>query len=146
MAVHLAQVNLITADVPAAVEFYRLLGLDPEEIAAEWRDWAVHHQNFDTAEGLAFDVDSLAFARGYWAGEAIGVGFAVTFQADTREEVDTLYDRLTEAGHRGLRAPFDAMWGARFALVLGPGGEAVGIMSPSDPAHTTPPPDPATFD
>jgi len=48
------------------------------------------------------------------------------------------------------RAPFDAFWGARYAIVLGaryaivedPDGVAVGLMSPSSAEHRRPPPTP----
>jgi hypothetical protein len=45
------------------------------------------------------------------------------------------------AGARSLMAPYDAFWGARFAVVEDPEGNAVGIMSPMDDARRTAPPD-----
>jgi uncharacterized glyoxalase superfamily protein PhnB len=35
------------------------------------------------------------------------------------------------AGHRSHLAPFDAFWGARYAVVLDPDGNRVGISSPT---------------
>ena len=40
---------------------------------------------------------------------------------------------VTGAGYRGQQPPYDAFWGARYAVVEDPDGNAVGIMSPSDP-------------
>jgi hypothetical protein len=34
-----------------------------------------------------------------------------------------------------LHEPYDAFWGARYAIVEDAGGNAVGIMSPVDPAR-----------
>ena len=48
---------------------------------------------------------------------------------------------MTAAGHRGLQAPFDAFWGARYAIVEDPDGIAVGLMSPISAEHRSPPPD-----
>ena len=45
------------------------------------------------------------------------------------------YDELTSAGYLGLAAPYDAFWGARYAIVEDPNGIAVGLMSPIDPKH-----------
>jgi hypothetical protein len=36
--------------------------------------------------------------------------------------------------------PFDAFWGARYAIVEDPDGNHIGLMSPSDPALRTAPP------
>ena len=45
-----------------------------------------------------------------------------------------MYADLTGAGYRGQQPPYDAFWGARYAVVEDPDGNAVGLMSPSDPA------------
>jgi hypothetical protein len=42
------------------------------------------------------------------------------------------------AGYAGQQAPFDAFFGARYAIVTDPDGNAVGIMSPRDPARQSP--------
>ena len=59
-----------------------------------------------------------------------------------REDVDDLYEELTAAGHAGQQPPYDAFWGARYAIVLDPSGNAVGLMSPVDPARRGRPPTP----
>jgi len=47
---------------------------------------------------------------------------------------------MTGAGHRGLREPHDAFWGARYAILEDPDGIAVGLMSPvSDDKRSAPP-------
>jgi Glyoxalase/Bleomycin resistance protein/Dioxygenase superfamily len=40
---------------------------------------------------------------------------------------------ITAAGYRGQQPPYDAFWGARYAVIEDPDGNAVGIMSPVDP-------------
>ena len=57
-----------------------------------------------------------------------------------REAVDALYAELVGAGHTGAQEPFDAFWGARYAVVVDPEGTHVGIMSPLDPADESAPP------
>jgi uncharacterized glyoxalase superfamily protein PhnB len=64
------------------------------------------------------------------------------FRLASRESVDALYEELTGAGYRGAQPPYDAFWGARYAIVADPDGNSVGIMSPSDPERrsaATPP-------
>ena len=60
-------------------------------------------------------------------------GVVVNLRAVDREGVDATCDRAAKLGAEILRAPYDAFWGARYAVVLGPGPLAVGIMSPADP-------------
>jgi len=142
----LHQVNLVTPNLPATVEFYRLLGIDIPDTGTPWQP---HHRTatFDAGlpdEGLDFDIDSTAFAS-YWGSEGIPTGPLLGFDVPSREDVDTLYQRITTAGHPGLREPYDTFWGARYAILQDPTGIAVGIMSPSNPTRRFPPPDPATF-
>ena len=39
---------------------------------------------------------------------------------------------LTAAGYAGSQPPYDAFWGARYAIVEDPDGNDVGLMSPID--------------
>jgi uncharacterized glyoxalase superfamily protein PhnB len=54
------------------------------------------------------------------------------FALPSREAVDERYAKLTAAGYKGLQPPFDAFWGARYAIVEDPNGIDVGLMSPID--------------
>jgi hypothetical protein len=47
---------------------------------------------------------------------------------------------VTAAGHRSHKAPEDAFWGARYAIVEDPDGTSVGIMSAIDESKRRPPP------
>jgi uncharacterized glyoxalase superfamily protein PhnB len=55
----------------------------------------------------------------------------------TREAVDERFVELTSAGYLGRQAPFDAFWGARYAIVADPDGNDVGLMSPIDDSRRT---------
>ena len=54
--------------------------------------------------------------------------------------MDRLHAKLTALGHPSAQPPWDAFWGARYAIVEDPDGTHVGIMSPSDPARRRAPP------
>jgi uncharacterized glyoxalase superfamily protein PhnB len=64
----------------------------------------------------------------------------LTFKVDSREEVDLIHGKLTGLGHRSSQPPFDAFWGARYAIVEDPDGNHIGLMSDSDPARRGAPP------
>jgi uncharacterized glyoxalase superfamily protein PhnB len=68
------------------------------------------------------------------------VGVVLGFSLPTREAVDERYRELTSAGYRGRQPPFDAFWGARYAIVADPDGHDVGLMSPIDDSRRTWPP------
>ena len=141
----LDQINLVSRDVPASVEFYRLLGLDVPDAPEEWN---AHHRSSVPGEGepaLDLDIDSAAFAA-YWGSDELPPGPVLEFRVASREAVDELYERLTAAGHAGVRAPYDAFFGVRFAVVLDPGGTPVGLMSEPSGEHRSAPPAPEDFE
>lgn len=47
-------------------------------------------------------------------------------------------------GHKGRQPPYDAFWGARYAIVADPDGNDVGLMSPLDEKRRTWPPTEST--
>jgi catechol 2,3-dioxygenase-like lactoylglutathione lyase family enzyme len=139
----LNQINLVVRDMDAMVEFYRRLGVEIPDPPAPWASWAPHHRKSAGPEGLEFELDSQVFATTWnqgWRPDAAGA--VVGFRIATREGVDQAYADLTGAGYRGQQPPYDAFWGARYAVVEDPDGNSVGLMSPMDPARRTPTPPP----
>jgi catechol 2,3-dioxygenase-like lactoylglutathione lyase family enzyme len=135
----LRQVNVVARDVAATVEFYRLLGLDAPPTDPPWDR---HHRTVDTGDDLDLDVDSSTFATKWDEGWAAGAtGYVLMFSVEERATVDALYATLTGAGYEGQQPPWDAFWGARYAIVSDPDGNAVGIMSAVDPDRRYAPPD-----
>jgi catechol 2,3-dioxygenase-like lactoylglutathione lyase family enzyme len=127
----LDQFNLVVADMAASVAFYRALGL-PIDDAEE--SWAPHHRSVSMPGGIDLDLDSTPFARQWDPGWRGGTG-VLGFRVSSREAVDERYEALTAAGYASQAAPHDAFWGARYAIVEDPDGNAVGIMSPADPGR-----------
>ncbi|MFI4936093.1 MAG: VOC family protein [Caulobacterales bacterium] len=134
------QVNIVARDVEATLEFYRRVGLEiPDGVI--WRTKSgAHHASAET-EGVDLEFDSHALARRYNAGFAAERGRVVIgVSLETRAAVDQAWADLIANGHQGLQPPFDAFWGARYAIVEDPDGNPVGLMSPVDPAFRSPPP------
>ena len=139
--IHLDQVNIVVSDMEASVSFYRRLGLDIDDGGSgEWAPWAPHHRNSRGAGGADVDLDSPAFASQWNQGWPGGTGAVLNFRVPNRGDVDRLYDELTGAGYTGQQEPYDAFWGARFAVVADPDGNSVGLMSPQDGAMRAAPP------
>jgi uncharacterized glyoxalase superfamily protein PhnB len=139
----LDQVNVISGDLHRSLDFYRLLGaVFPRPLPNSAAQ--LFHVNSEPYDGARLELDSVEFAPVWnagWAGRADLPGRIVLgFRIATREGVDQRFKSLTSAGYRELQPPFDAFWGARYAIVEDPDGIAIGLMSPIDPARKTPPP------
>jgi predicted lactoylglutathione lyase len=139
----LGQVNIVVRDMRKSLAFYRLLGLSIKEIPLP--EWAPHHASAVTSNGVQVEFDSVAFVK-QWnpALDEAKLGSAVLpfFHLASRAEVDEVHARVTQAGYGSQKPPEDAFWGARYAIVEDPDGNAVGIMSPIDEAMRRPPPPP----
>ncbi len=134
-AIRLDQVNLVVQDVPASRAFYSRLGLDFGDESDPV--WDAHHvsANQGDATPLDVDLDSVSFAAKWNEGASGRSGTVLGFKVDTREAVDALVASLAAEGVPIQQDPYDAFWGARYAVVSDPDGNPVGIMSPVDPAR-----------
>jgi catechol 2,3-dioxygenase-like lactoylglutathione lyase family enzyme len=135
----LRQVNLAVCDMEAMAAFYTRLGLP---LAAGDRAWAAHHRSASTEDAADLELDSIAFTSRWNEGWPGGSGVVLGFQVPDRADVDSLYDQLVGAGATPQQAPYEAFWGARFAVVADPDGNAVGLTSPVDSAYRSAPPPP----
>ena len=137
----LGQINIVVRDMRRSLAFYRLLGVSIEEIPIA--EWAPHHASGVTSNGMQVEFDSIAFAK-QWnpaLDEAkLGSSTLPFCHVPSREDVDRVHARVTAAGHRSQKAPEDAFWGARYAIVEDPDGNSVGIMSSIDESMRRPPP------
>jgi catechol 2,3-dioxygenase-like lactoylglutathione lyase family enzyme len=131
----LDQVNLVVRDLPAAVDFYRRLGL----VIPDRGPWDTYHRSAESTGPIDFDLDSTEFAT-KWNEGSSGTAVTLGFKVSSRDEVDRLFAELTGAGNKGQQSPYDAFWGARYAIVEDPDGNPVGIMSPIDADRRTAPP------
>lgn len=139
---HIDQFNLVVSDMAASVEFYERLGLEVEPTLPEFME---HHRTVKVPGGVDFDLDSEQFAKLWnpgWPGGAGGRMGVLGFRVDTRAEVDAIAARMAAAGYRIQRPPSDAFWGARYAIIEDPDGNAIGVMSPADDAFRSTPPIP----
>jgi catechol 2,3-dioxygenase-like lactoylglutathione lyase family enzyme len=140
--IRLDQVNLVVSDVPSSRAFYARLGLDfGDEADPVWDTHHVSARQGDTTP-LDLDLDSVAFAAKWNRGGSGRGGAILGFKVDTRAEVDALVSSLAAEGVPVQQEPYDAFWGARYAVVSDPDGNGVGIMSPVDPGrrHEAPSP------
>ncbi|HET6965608.1 MAG TPA: VOC family protein [Acidimicrobiales bacterium] len=129
------QFNLVVSDMEASVAFYRRLGLTIPDTDPAFQG---HHRNARLDGGIDLDLDSTEFARHWDKGWRGGMG-VLGFKVASRDEVDGIVADLSGAGYTVQQPPFDAFWGARYAVVEDPDGNPVGIMSPIDPSRRSDP-------
>ncbi len=125
MMAQLEYIGMIAGDMAATLRFYRLLGLDIAE-GAEKDD---HVEVQLTGFRLAWDTEALIKQIDpEWqkpVGQRIGVGFL----CDSPADVDALYQSVTAQGYEGYKAPWDAFWGQRYAVVTDPDGNHVDLFA-----------------
>jgi catechol 2,3-dioxygenase-like lactoylglutathione lyase family enzyme len=137
-------IDVISNDMAKSLAFYRELGLEIPDDQVWFVDGVPHHVDlhFDGESGV--DIDSARMTTLYdpaWAASAAaGAAVVLLFRTDTRNDVDALHDHMIGLGHPSHLAPFDAFWGARYAVIIDPDGNHVSLMSPLDPATAGPPP------
>jgi uncharacterized glyoxalase superfamily protein PhnB len=138
-------VDIVAHDFDASVAFYRHLGADIDE----GLPGDIRHAEFEY-DGVQIHIDNEHLAGLYNASWRSGEQPRVVlgFQVPTREAVDATYDGIISAGYRAVQCPYDAFWGARYAIVADPDSQHVGIMSPIDETmkHWPPRPSPEPAD
>jgi catechol 2,3-dioxygenase-like lactoylglutathione lyase family enzyme len=130
------QVNLVVRDMDATIAFYRKLGLEIDD----GQDWppgsGAQHVDVAFPNGVRLEFDNVPMAKiwhAHWRERGHGSRVVLGFTLPSREAVDERYAELTAAGYTGRQPPYDAFWGARYAVVEDPDGNDVGLMSPIDP-------------
>ena len=124
----LHQLNLVTQDMDKAVGFYARLGVDLR-VTPDGK-----HAEGKLDNGMTLELDTTDFVPDWDAGwrGTTGGSTVIGFALESREAVDERYSTLTAAEGGGLRhqPPYDAFWGARYAIVDDPDGNPIGLMSP----------------
>ncbi|MGW0615239.1 VOC family protein [Streptomyces sp. NPDC002788] len=120
--------GIVVDDMPKALAFYRRLGLDiPAEADAQ------PHVETVLPGGVRLAWDTVETVRSYdpeWKAPSGSHRFAVAFEFPDAQAVDAKYAELVDAGYVGHVAPWDAVWGQRYAIVLDPDGTAVDLFAP----------------
>jgi uncharacterized glyoxalase superfamily protein PhnB len=135
------QLNIVAANYEATIDFYSRLGIEIPESTPSPEGF--RHVAIAFANGVALEIDNPELARLYnagWRNPHPGNSIVIGFSLPTRAAVDEKFMELINAGYTGRQPPYDAFWGARYAIVADPDGNAVGLMSPIDNEHRSWPP------
>ena len=126
MTIQPDMIGIVVRDMAAALRFYRLLGLDiPAQAESE------PHVEVITPNGYRIAWDTEELTRGIYPDwvEPVGQRVAIAFKCDSPAEVDALYERIVQSGYRGHKAPWDAFWGQRYAVVADADGTLIDLFA-----------------
>ena len=126
MAIQVDMVGIVVGNMPAALRFYRMLGLTiGDSMDAE------DHAEVITANGYRLAWDTEALIKNVDPGwvKPVGHRISLAFKCDSPAEVDATFEKLVAAGYEGRKAPWDAFWGQRYALVSDPDGNPVDLFA-----------------
>jgi catechol 2,3-dioxygenase-like lactoylglutathione lyase family enzyme len=126
MNLHPALLELVVADMPATLAFYRLLGLAVPAGA----DDAPHVETTFGGIRLAFDThDTIRSFDPDWSPAGGGHRVALAFECDSPDDVDAAWKEITAAGYHGHLEPWNADWGMRYAVVHDPDGTPIDLFA-----------------
>lgn len=127
MAPSLGLIGIVTRDLARSLAFYRALGVPvPEGLEHE------PHVDVVLEGGTTLAWDTVAMVRSFDPGYEPPTGghhIALAFDEGSPAEVDAAYARLVGAGYEGRVAPWDAVWGQRYAVVLDPDGNSIDLYA-----------------
>jgi len=118
-------IGIVSEDPPRAVAFYKLLGVE----LVKHSD--ADHYDATTPSGVRIMLDSVELIRSFDPSfqKQRGTGLVMCFKQSSPKAVDELYSAITRAGHRSIKAPWDAFWGQRYACVADPDGNQIDLFA-----------------
>ncbi len=121
-------IGIVVEDMARSLAFYRQLGLDlPTDADTQ------PHAELTLPGGTRLAWDTIETIRSFdpdFQASSGNSSIGLAFRLNTPAEVDATYERLVAAGYHGHKAPWDAPWGQRYALIHDPDGNNVDLFAP----------------
>ena len=128
MKTQLDLIGIVVSDMAASLAFYRRLGMEvPASADSE------PHVEVTLPGGLRLAWDTVETVRSFdpdWQPSERGYRMGLAFRCEDPAGVDEAYEELVGAGYEGAKAPWDAFWGQRYAIVHDPDGNPVDLFAP----------------
>lgn len=121
-------IGITSKDIQKSVTFYGVLGITITETGGP------DHYEGITPSGVRLMLDSVDLMKKLnpsWV-KPQGTPVILCFKQQSPKEVDELYHKITESGFQGIKEPWDAFWGQRYASVLDPDGNQIDLFAPND--------------
>ena len=120
----LDMIGIITKDIKKAVEFYETLGFKTIDSSSE--DYIELDNN-----GVRISLNTAKMVANIYGYEPVTVGdkIELAFLCDSTIEVDALYNKMVTAGYESFKAPWDAFWGQRYAIIKDIDGNLLSLFA-----------------
>ncbi len=117
-------VGIISKDIQRAIKFYGILGVTLKEVGNG-------HYEGSTPSGVRLMLDSVELIKKINPGweEPHGSGIVLCFLQESPGAVDELFSKVTKAGFKSVKTPWDAFWGQRYSSVQDPDGNQIDLFA-----------------
>jgi catechol 2,3-dioxygenase-like lactoylglutathione lyase family enzyme len=118
-------IGITVSNMAESIRFYRALGLEVPDTPDEG------HVEAAMPDGARLMLDSEEVVLSFlpeWK-RVDGNQVALAFECESPGQVDEIYSRVTEAGFEGEKAPWDAFWGQRYAVLGDPDGVVINLYA-----------------
>lgn len=126
-------IGIVSRDLVKSVRFYAAVGVTfDDETRGAGAFARPHIEGICQPTGLRIMFDALDLVKKIhpaWEAPTGSSPVALCFLQNVPSEVDVKYADAVSAGGTGLKAPFDAPWGQRYASVLDPDGNQVDFFA-----------------
>lgn len=118
-------IGIVSFNLEQTIRFYKLLGIHLQKTGGP------DHYEAKTSSGLRLMADSIELIKKlnptYQKPNTSTI--VLCFKQDTPAKVDELFNTITQAGFKGVKDPWDAFWGQRYASVEDPDHNQVDLFA-----------------
>ena len=118
-------IGIVSENPNRSIEFFKILGVEIKQYENSG------HYEGTTPSGVRIMLDTVEMIRTIdpnWQ-KSRGNGLVLCFKQDSPLQIDDLYQRITHAGFSGVKAPWNAFWGHRYACVADPDGNQIDLFA-----------------
>jgi uncharacterized glyoxalase superfamily protein PhnB len=118
-------IGIVSRDTKKTSAFYQILGLSFQEAGS------ADHLEATTPSGVRIMVDSMELMKKInpQYKPSSGSGIVLCFKQESPSQVNELFNKVVELGFEGIKEPWDAFWGQRYASVLDPDGNQIDLFA-----------------
>ncbi len=121
----LAAIGVTTSNLKKTVEFYKILGFEFPEFKDDEDHLEPTNQN-----GARLMIDSKKLIKDILGEDPLPANtssFAIEY--NSAKEVNDTAKRVSDAGFKVVKTPWDAFWGQRYAIVEDPDGYKIDLYA-----------------
>jgi uncharacterized glyoxalase superfamily protein PhnB len=124
-------IYLFVNDLDETIRFYMLLGIEIEKVGDEFARAVWPNELL-----LEFGTSNLTLSYDRnWKTPQLPATNTLSLEFLSNAEVDSVYEKATEAGYQCHLEPVTPPWGSRFCILLDPNGNYIGLHGPRDLAE-----------